>query len=171
MLPVRSVRASGDGQKLWVISLRGMVFSSDGGRSWTWHDLPYEAGAAQRLDVAPDGTLFASAPTGLYISRDGAQSWELVAGGLPASPLQDLALVGDAYLASMQTGGLYVSRDQGRNWERVEGLLAEGHFPVVSTIDAGEVIFAASSTEGLYAVEMPRQRQSATGPANEKPQR
>jgi photosystem II stability/assembly factor-like uncharacterized protein len=170
MLPVRSVRTSSDGQKLWVISLRGMVFSSDGGGTWNWHDLPYEAGAAQRLDVAPDGTLFASAPTGLYVSRDGAKSWELVAGGLPASPLQDLALVGDAYLASMQTGGLYVSRDQGRNWERVEGLLAEGHFPVVTTVDAGKVIFAASSTEGLYAVEMPRRAQAAPAPANEKPQ-
>lgn len=160
-LPVRSVRSSLDGQMLWVISLRGMVFSSDGGRTWSWHDLPHEAGSALRLDVAPDGTLFASAPTGLYVSRDGARSWELVAGGLPASPLQDLALVGDAYLASMQTGGLYVSRDQGRNWERVEGLLAEGHFPVVTTTEAGEVIFAASSTEGLYAVDMPRAVQSA----------
>lgn len=172
MLPVRSVRTSSDGQKLWVISLRGMVFSTDGGLSWAWHDLPFAAGAPHRLDVAPDGTLFAAAPTGLYVSRDSGENWELVAGGLPASPLQDLALVGDAYLASMQTGGLYVSRDQGRNWERVEGLLAEGHFPVVTTLDAGDVIYAASSTEGLYAVEMPGRSQRATVPANgSKPRR
>ena len=166
-LPVRSVRASSDGQKLWVVSMRGMVFSADGGRSWTWHDLPFEAGQVLRLDVAPDGTLLAAAPTGLYVSRDGGKGWQLVAGGLPATPLQDLALVGDAYLASMQTGGLYLSRDQGRSWERVEGLLAEGHFPVVTSMDAGDVIFAASSTEGLYAVEMAARGPNSPAPGNE----
>lgn len=169
VLPVRSVRASLDGKNLWLVSLRGMVFSRDEGQTWTWHDLPFEAGGTLRLDVAPDGTLFAAAPTGLYVSRDGGRAWEPVAGGLPVAPLQDLALVGDAksaiYLAAMQTGGLYISRDHGRTWERVEGLLAEGHFPVVTTLASGEVIFAASSTEGLYAVEM-QERNRAAKPAN-----
>jgi len=158
VLPVRSVRVSPDGKNLWLVSLRGMVFSHDRGQTWTWHDLPFDAGGTLRLDVAPDGTLFAAAPTGLYVSRDAGRSWQPVAGGLPVAPLQDLALVGDAnasvYLAAMQTGGLYISRDKGHTWERVEGLLAEGLFPVVTTLHAGDVIFAASSTEGLYAVEL-----------------
>ncbi len=159
-LPSRSVRVSPDGKKLWVVSMRGIVFSPDAGKTWTWHDLPFEAGGALRLDVAPDGTLIAAAPRGLYISRDGGKIWQPTAAGLPETLLQDLAIVGETYLAAMQTGGLFVSRDAGRNWERVEGLLSEGRFPMITTTEAGDVVFAASSTEGLYAVDV--------GPAQEK---
>ncbi|HLE36100.1 MAG TPA: hypothetical protein VI699_03035, partial [Candidatus Acidoferrales bacterium] len=66
---------------------------------------------------------------------------------------QDVALVGDTFLASMQTGGLFISYDRGRTWVRIEGTLAEGHFPVVTTAEHSSIIFAASATEGLYAVE------------------
>jgi photosystem II stability/assembly factor-like uncharacterized protein len=153
-LPVSSVRVSADGRDLRVVSLRGMVFSADGGKTWSWHDLPFEAGGALRLDVADDGTVLATAHTGLYISRDGGKTWRLAANGLPQAPLQDLALTPDAWLASMQTGGLYVSRDRGSTWARIEGTLAEGYFPVVTTGEAARVIYAASATEGLYAVEL-----------------
>ena len=52
-LPVRSVRVSANGEGLWVVSLRGMVFSHDAGKTWSWHDLPSTAGAALWLDSAP----------------------------------------------------------------------------------------------------------------------
>ncbi|MBI3668711.1 MAG: hypothetical protein HY237_02865 [Acidobacteria bacterium] len=159
-LPVRSVRASLDGQNLWAVSLRGLVFSRDAGKTWSWHDLPLQAGGALRLDVAPEAeygqTLVAAAENGLYISRDGGRRWQQAASGLPEAPIQDLALVGQVFLASMQTGGLYISRDRGRTWARIEGTLAEGRFPVVTTPEAGSIIFAASATEGLYAVELDR---------------
>jgi photosystem II stability/assembly factor-like uncharacterized protein len=157
-LPVRSVRASADGQSLWVVSLRGLVFSEDRGRTWSWHDLPLDAGGALRLDVAPGTTdgqaLVATAGNGLYISRDAGKHWQQAAYGLPETPIQDLAIVGSVFLASMQTGGLYVSHDSGRTWTRIEGPLAEGYFPVITTRQAASTIFAASATEGLYAVEL-----------------
>ncbi len=157
-LPVRSVRCSADGRHIWVVSLRGLVFSHDAGKSWSWHDLPLEARGALRLDVAPESsdgqTLVAAARNGLYISRDAGLHWQQAAAGLPEAPIQDLALVGAVFLASMQTGGLYISSDSGRTWARIEGTLAEGYFPVVTTRDAAATIFAASSTEGLYAVEL-----------------
>ena len=53
----------------------------------------------------------------------------------------------------MRTGGLYVSSDTGRTWTRVSGTLADGFFPAVTTKNDAGVIFAASATEGLYAVE------------------
>ena len=157
-LPVRSVRVSADGQNLWVVSLRGLVFSRDGGKTWSWHDLPLDAGGARRLDVAPDAThgetLVASAGNGLYLSRDAGRHWQFAANGLPQAPIQDLAIAGPFFLASMQTGGLYISHDRGQTWARIEGTLAEGYFPVVTTLDAASTIFAASATEGLYAVEL-----------------
>ena len=165
-LPVRSVRVSADGRHMWVVSLRGLVFSRDAGKIWSWHDLPLEAGGALRLDVASDSagahTLVASARNGLYLSRDAGHTWQQAASGLPSAPVQDVALVGDTFLASMQTGGLFISYDRGRTWVRIEGTLAEGHFPVVTTAEHSSIIFAASATEGLYAVEFRSPTAAAT---------
>jgi photosystem II stability/assembly factor-like uncharacterized protein len=153
-LPVSSVRASRDGQHLWTVSLRGMVFSKDAGATWTWHDLPPEANGAVRLDVADETTLMAMARKGLYVSRDAGKSWQLVANGLPDAPLRDLALSGETFLAAMETGGLFISYDRGRTWTRIEGTLAEGHFPVVTTPTGAGMIFAASASEGVFAIEL-----------------
>ncbi len=157
-LPVRSVRVSADGQDIRVVTLRGLVFSHDGGSSWSWHDLPLDAGGAQWLDVAlagtPEETLVANAGNGLYLSRDGGQHWRPAASGLPQVTVQDLAIAGPVLLASMPTGGLYISRDAGQSWMRIEGKLAEGFFPVVTTPESAATIFAASATEGLYAVDI-----------------
>ena len=157
-LPVNSVRVSSDGRDILVVSLRGMVFSVDGGRSWSWHDLPPDSGGALRLDRAPDGAVLVSAVTGLYISRDAGQSWAKVGSGLPQVPIQDLALTGKIWLASVQTGGLYYSRDEGRSWARVPGPLADGYFPVVIASETGETVYAASATDSLYAVQLPSSR-------------
>jgi photosystem II stability/assembly factor-like uncharacterized protein len=153
-LPVSSVRASRDGQKIWLVSLRGLVFSRDGGQTWSWHDLPFEAGGALRLDVADDSTLLATARNGFYISRDSGRTWRQAAAGLPAAPPQDVAVTGDVFLVSLRTRGLYISYDRGESWSRIEGTLAEGYFPVVTTREAASIVFAASATEGLYAVEL-----------------
>jgi photosystem II stability/assembly factor-like uncharacterized protein len=154
-LPVQSVRVSPDGQHLWVVSLRGLVFSTDGGTTWSWHDLPLTAGGAITLDVigAEANTLISIAHNGLYISRDAGTTWQQAASGLPSTPVQDLAIAGNVLLASMRTGGLYVSSDTGRTWTRVPGTLADGFFPAVTTRTDAGMIFAASATDGLFAVD------------------
>jgi photosystem II stability/assembly factor-like uncharacterized protein len=154
-LPVQSVRVSSNGERVWVVSLRGMVFSIDGGKSWTWHDLPLKAGGAVTLDVdrADENTLISIAHDGLYISRDAGKSWQQAGAGLPSTPIQDFTISGNVFLASVRTGGLYVSSDSGRTWTRLAGTLADGFFPAVTAESNAGVIFAASATEGLYAVE------------------
>jgi photosystem II stability/assembly factor-like uncharacterized protein len=156
-LPVRSVRVSPDGLNLWVVSLRGLVFSHDGGSTWAWHDLPEEAGAALWLDATTgreEETVVADAENGLYISRDAGKTWTLAGSGIPQAQVQDLAIAGDNFLASMRAGGLYLSRDRGESWTRVSGMLAEGFFPVVTTEDRATTLFVASATEGLYAIRI-----------------
>jgi photosystem II stability/assembly factor-like uncharacterized protein len=169
-LPVRSVRVSLDGQNMWVVSLRGLVFSHDGGKTWSWHDLPEAAGAALWLDATTTGneeTIVADAENGLYISRNAGETWKLAGSGIPQAPVQDIAIAGDIFLASMRAGGLYLSRDRGRTWARVSGMLAEGFFPVVTTEDRAAILFAASATEGLYAIRLPNAaaQQPASGGA------
>jgi photosystem II stability/assembly factor-like uncharacterized protein len=154
-LPVRSVRVSSNGQRIWVVSLRGLVFSSDGGKSWGWHDLPLDAGGAVSLDVDPadEDTMVSRADNGLYISRDAGKNWQQAGAGLPAIPVQSFTISGNFYVASMRTGGLYVSTDSGRTWTRLAGTVADGFFPALTTQASIGVIFAASATEGLYAVQ------------------
>ncbi len=156
-LPVQSVRVSSNGLRIRVVSLRGLVFSDDGGNSWTWHDLPLKSGGAVTLDAQPgdENTLVAIARDGLYISRDAGKTWLQAASGLPSTPVQDFAATGGLFVASMRTGGLYVSSDSGRTWDRVPGILADGFFAAVVPSNEPGVIFAASATEGLYKVEWP----------------
>jgi photosystem II stability/assembly factor-like uncharacterized protein len=153
--PVQSVRVSADGQRVRVVSLRGLVFSEDGGSSWTWHDLPSEAGGALSLEsqAGDEDTLVAIARNGLYISRDAGNSWQQAASGLPSAPVQDFAATANMFVASMRTGGLYVSSNSGRTWDRVPGALSDGVFATVSPSNEPGVIFAASTTEGLFKVK------------------
>ena len=153
-LPVSSVRASGNGRRLWVVSLRGLVFSADSGHTWTWHDLPLESGGALRVDLAPgtEGqTLVVEAHSGLFISRDAGRTWQRVASGLPEAPVEDLTMVGSVFVASLRVGGLYASLDAGRTWNRLPGTLAEGFFPVVAA-ENGRIL-AASASDGIYSFE------------------
>jgi photosystem II stability/assembly factor-like uncharacterized protein len=153
-LPVSSVRASANGRSLWVVSLRGLVFSADSGHTWIWYDLPLASGGALRVDLAPgtEGqTLVVEAHNGLFISRDAGSSWQRVASGLPEAPVEDLTMVGSVFVASLRVGGLYASLDAGRNWNRLPGTLAEGFFPVVAA-ENGRIL-AASASDGLYSFE------------------
>jgi len=161
-LPGRSVRCSFDGRQLWVASLRGMLFSQDAGASWSWHDLPFGSGGAQRIEIADEKTLLVLSPTGLFVSRDAGARWELSASGIPQAQVQDLAVVENVFLASMQTGGLYLSTDRGASWQRIEGTLAEGFFPVVASLGDASVVYAASASEGLYAVELGKRRENVS---------
>jgi len=155
-LPVASVRVSRDAQSLWVVSLRGLVFSSDAGRSWAWRDLPLDAGGALRLEVAPGNaegaTFVATAGNGLFISRDAGATWQQAASGLPQAPIEDVAIAGDVFVASPRTGGLYLSRDSGRTWSRLPGTVAEGFFSAVAAQTGGAAVVAASSSDGVYSL-------------------
>jgi len=156
-LPVRAVRVSANGERIWVVSLRGLVFSIDAGKSWSWHDLPLDAGGTLSLDVdrADEGTMVSRAANGLYISRDAGKNWQQAGTGLPAVPAETFTISGNVFVAAMRAGGLYGSTDSGRTWTRLAGTLADGFFSALTAQAGSGVIFAASTTEGLYAVQWP----------------
>src|SRR5271170_4048962 len=144
-LPTRSVRVSSDGQRLWAVSLRGIVYSLDGGATWACRDL--------HVDAGDDSTFFAIGSRALYVSLDAGHSWRKAGNGIPQVPLQQVAVVGGAVFAAVQSGGIYYSRDRGGRWDRLEGSLADAFFPAVIASPSSSMVFAASSTDGLYAVD------------------
>ena len=105
------------------------------------------------VDNEDQATMVSIAHNGLYISRDSGNTWQQAGSGLPSTQVQDLAIAGNVFLASMRTGGLYVSSNSGHSWTRLAGTLVDGFFPAVATNGNSGIIFAASATEGLYAVE------------------
>ena len=165
-LPVQSVRASRDGETLRIASSNGMVFSDDGGRSWSWHDLPLESGGALKLQWTDATTLVAEARTGLYISRDGGTTWSKAGAGLPSAHVEELLVSPGLWLVSIQSagesGGLYVCRNEGASWLRIkptgvdDSVGTGGEFPVLAVAGAAERIFAGSASDGLYVLELDR---------------
>jgi photosystem II stability/assembly factor-like uncharacterized protein len=168
-LPVGSVRASSDGQRVRIVSSGGMIFSEDAGRTWAWHDLPLESGGTMRLEWTPDNILLAVARTGLYISRDAGYNWAKAQAGLPGGLADALLTRPDFWLVSMQAAGLYISRDEGATWTRVKprpavsapvgptsasaARFSDGLFPLLA--GAAGRIYAGSASNGLYILEFP----------------
>lgn len=154
ILPARSVAVSADGNRLWVATEHGLAYSLDAGRTWSWHNLPPSAGSALRLVLAGPQTLLALTQKGLFISYDGGAAWQHAAHGLPEVRIRDVAVAGDTFLASLNMGGLYISHDRGHTWSPVSGTLADGDFPVVAAVPGSSLVYAASASDGLYAVEL-----------------
>lgn len=152
-LPLNSVMVSAGGRAIWVVSSGGMLCSKDAGRTWRWRDLPLSSGGSLALHVN-GATFLASARRGLYISHDKGATWTLEAHGLPAGPPEDVAVLGNDWVVSMRDGGLYLSQDSGANWNRLGGTVADGYFPLVASGPSSGNIFVASTTEGLYALEL-----------------
>ena len=154
-LPLESLRVFSNGRRIRVVSFPGLVFSDDGGSTWSWHDLPLASGGAVALDSDPndENTLVGVGRNGLYISRDAGDTWQQAGSGLPFTPVQDIAVTGGAYVAAMRTGGLYISTDSGRTWFRLAGVPANDLYVAVAPAhDPGKVL-AASATDGLYLID------------------
>ena len=159
-LPMGSVRVSQDAKSVWAVSLRGLVYSADGGRSWMWHDMPLKSGGALHLELAPSlsepegQTLVVAAGNGLFVSRDSGATWQQPVDGLPQLPIEDMAIYENVFVVALKAGGLFVSLDRGRSWSRMPGAASlEGNlFRALAAGRLGENFLAASASDGLYSV-------------------
>ena len=152
-------------RQLWATTSGRILYSIDAGRTWHRRDLPPSAGRALRLTSASARELLATAETGLFISHDFGVSWKQSAHGLPAAPPENVAVSGQIWIAAMPAGGLYITEDQGESWNRLSGTIPEGFFPVLAGFGPTRGIFAASATEGLFALELNPSPAPANNPA------
>ena len=135
--PDRLVAAVGNAPWAWKFHYPGAVMvSSDGGESWKERKIlgfPGEGepgkGWGNRLNFAPDGTLYAATfHQGLWKSPDAGDNWEFVGLGdkFLTNVLTDpddanrlLVSARELPLDSNRSGGLYESRDGGKSWNRL----------------------------------------------------
>jgi photosystem II stability/assembly factor-like uncharacterized protein len=157
-VPVRSVETNADGTAIRVASSRGMVYSNDGGQTWTWHDLGLQSGGVLRLIWQSD-TLLAFSPSGVFSSGDIGRTWLKVEQGLPGGQPADAAFAGSRWFVSMQSGGIFQSLDAGDSWTRVrtgEGGAdgAGDQFPVLTASPDGAHLYLGSANDGVFLLDL-----------------
>jgi photosystem II stability/assembly factor-like uncharacterized protein len=147
-----SVHLGADGQQVWVLLTRALLFSSDSGKTWNQHAVTFGDFGNVRLHSAADGTLAVTSNRGLFLSRDGGVEWWQA--DIPGLVILDFAALDNLYVASSGSGGLFVSRDHGKEWTSEQDFSAETRFPVLMRPGQSALILAASSTEGLHRLEL-----------------
>jgi photosystem II stability/assembly factor-like uncharacterized protein len=149
--PATSLESSLEGNQVWAISQRNLLYSADGGAHWDNKDLSFASAGNLRLHRVDDTNLYITSNMGLYTSKDAGRNWNR--SDVRELQFQDVAGSGNAMVLSLQKHGLLASFDSGKSWKRVDDPLAEGFFPVVRVRRNGALV-AASATEGLLSLEL-----------------
>jgi photosystem II stability/assembly factor-like uncharacterized protein len=160
---VRAVWLSTTGQELAAVRDGKLGFSSDGGETAVWRDLPVPDEREFLLDVVergPKKILYLGTSRGIYLSHSAGAEWQTVTGGLPAGRVEQWLLQTDVLAASERDGGLYISRDGGAFWERVDQDPERSRLTGLVAMPDGAIL-AGSQSEGLLRLELTEKSEAA----------
>jgi photosystem II stability/assembly factor-like uncharacterized protein len=145
--------SSADSSSVFAGTNKGLLFSSNGGRSWTYIDtgagsgvpvLAVELGPVSPSTGSPVIILAGIQFGGIRKSGDGGESWKRISRGLPPEALisdilYDPVRPGTVYCSDLLSG-VYISRDDGDSWAAVE--------------PDGSRLYAATDGEGVYVLDL-----------------
>ncbi len=149
---IRAVRTGGSDLSIWALTSRQLEVSGDGGKTWVARTLPFEPRGPLHLHPADEKTVVLASDHGVFVSRDAGESWQQA--NLSELSIDDLAVVRNAVVVSTAQGTLFLSRDAAKTWRRLDGPNAEGTLSALRSRAAGNQLVVASSTEGLFVLEM-----------------
>jgi photosystem II stability/assembly factor-like uncharacterized protein len=137
--------------RLLAATSNGVIYSPDGGRTWTE---PMLGSTDEVLDLAvspndPD-LIVAATPSGFFRSKDGGLTWNHVSSGLRGATPHALAFMpsDDPVLFATTSGGLFRSGDQGATWRRVNGGIPHSDLTGLATSPDGHTVYASDFTWG-----------------------
>jgi photosystem II stability/assembly factor-like uncharacterized protein len=171
------VVVEGDPNSVWFAADGGLLFSNDGGRTWSSnvishldeiarepqnireHKPPKVVGLAAQPGN-PGTMLAASSESGMFRSTDGGTSWVRSNEGLTSSKLHrvqfSISNPNVAYLATHD--GVFRSDDAGKSWtERNQGLLDKHVNPIAIHPTNEDIVFVGTSNE-IYTIHPEHQR-------------
>ena len=157
--PAQSVEISADGNQVWAIVERNLLYSSGKGGAWDAKELSFAAAGNLRLHLVDDNSLFITTNTGLYGSRDAGRTWNRAE--VQELSFQSLAGNSNALVVALQKHGLLASFDGGKSWRRMDDPLSQGYFPVVRARRDGSLV-AVSATEGMLSLDPNAKSASST---------
>jgi photosystem II stability/assembly factor-like uncharacterized protein len=150
--PIRSVRFGNGNSYLWALSPRQLEVSGDNGKTWISRSLPFEPRGQVHLQPIDEATVLLASDHGVFISRDAGESWRQA--NLTELSIDDLAPVRGAIVVSTDKGSLFLSRDAGKTWGHLDSPNAENTLSALRSHEAGNQLIVASSTEGLFVLDM-----------------
>ena len=157
--PAQSVEVAADGNQVWAIVERNLLYSSDKGTTWDAKELAFAAAGNLRLHRVDDSALFITSNMGLYGSRDAGRTWNR--SDVRELSFQSVAGTEKALVVSLQKQGLLASLDGGKSWQHLDDPLSQGFFPVIRTRRDGSLV-AVSATEGMLSLD-PNARSANAG--------
>lgn len=148
--PAQSVELSAEGNQIWAIAERNLLYSTDKGETWDAKELSFAAAGNLKLHRVDDTSLFITTNMGLYGSRDAGRTWNRA--DVRELSFQSVAGTNNALVVSLQKQGLLASFDSGKSWQRLDDPLSQGYFPVIRTRRDGSLV-AVSATEGMLSLD------------------
>jgi photosystem II stability/assembly factor-like uncharacterized protein len=148
--PAQSVEMASDGNQIWAIVERNLIYSSDKGATWDARELAFAAAGNLKLHGVDDSTMFITSNMGLYGSRDAGKTWNR--SEVRELSFQSVAGTDKALVVSLQKQGLLASFDGGKSWAHLVDELSQGYFPVIRTRRDGSLV-AVSATEGMLSLD------------------
>jgi photosystem II stability/assembly factor-like uncharacterized protein len=159
--PSQSVELSGDGNQVWAVAERNLLYSTDKGETWDAKELAFAGAGNLKLHRLDDTTLFITTNMGLYGTRDAGRTWNRA--DVRELSFQSVAGTSNALVVSLQKQGLLASFNGGKSWQRMDDPLSQGYFPLVQTRRDGSLV-AVSATEGMLSLDPnARSASSSTG--------
>lgn len=157
--PAQSVEVSADGNQVWALAERNLLYSGDKGSTWDAKELSFATAGNLRLHRVDDSTLFITTNMGLYGSRDAGRTWN-------RADVRDLSFQavggnGNALVVATQKHGLLASFDAGKTWQHLDDQLSQGFFPVIRARRDGSLV-AVSATEGMLSLDPNARSASST---------
>jgi photosystem II stability/assembly factor-like uncharacterized protein len=148
---IRAVRTGNNDSYVWALTSRQLEVSGDGGKTWISRTLPIEPRGSVHLHPSDDNSIVLASDHGVFVSRDAGESWHQA--NLSELSIDDLAPVRNAVVVSAANGTLFLTRDGGKTWGRMDSP-ADGALSALRSRQAGNELVAASSTEGLFVLEI-----------------
>jgi photosystem II stability/assembly factor-like uncharacterized protein len=149
---IRAVSTSNGDAYVWALGSHQLEVSGDAGKTWIARSLPFEPRGSLHLHPTDATSVVLASDHGVFVSRDAGASWQQA--NLSELSIQDLAAVRNTVVVSAANGGLFVSRDGAKTWGRLESPNAEGTLSALRSREAGNQLVAASSTEGLFVMDL-----------------
>jgi photosystem II stability/assembly factor-like uncharacterized protein len=176
------VVTEGDPNFVWVAADGGLLYSKDGGRTWSSNVLSYLDERAMELKNLreskppkvvglaaqpgnPGTMLAASSMYGMFRSTDGGTSWVRSNEGLTSSKLHrvnfSISNPNVVYVATHD--GVFRSDDAGKSWtERNFGLLNKFVSPIAIHPTNEDIVFVGTTSE-IYTIHPEHQRRGLYG--------
>jgi photosystem II stability/assembly factor-like uncharacterized protein len=156
----RAVWVSGAANEIAVVADQKLGWSSDGGETAVWRDLPVGQEEIAWVDATPSGgseRVFLGTGNGLYISAGPGAPWKRAGGGLPAGQIGEWLSSERVLVVNERDGGIYVSRNNGDSWSRADQVGETSRLTGIVETKTGGILMGSQS-EGLLLLQPGQER-------------